>query len=225
MMPAASILRIWPPGIVDDVQLAVSADGDAPGPTELCLSGGSAVARGLIYAGADDRGDPAVGLDLPDASVVGVGDVEVACGVHRHPHRDVELFVTGRAAVAAETRCAIPGDRGDDARPIDSADPVVPRVRDVEVAVTIEMNALWAIKLGLAGGTAIASEPPGLDPGHRRDDARRVDPTDPVAPTFGADLRHHPEHPHPSEVGAVRFAGPALSAALPVIATINPGGY
>jgi hypothetical protein len=35
-------------------------------------------------------------------------------------------------------------------------------------------------------------------------------------PRNPADLCHHHEHPHSSEVGAIRFAGAALSPALPV---------
>src|SRR5208282_5051307 len=77
---------------------------DAVRLVKLGLRGRTVVAAEARYPSARDGGDDAVGADLADPVVAGVGDVEVAGGVHRDALRMVELGSRGRTAVATEAR-------------------------------------------------------------------------------------------------------------------------
>src|SRR5207302_8137933 len=104
--------------------------------------------RRLGVAGAGDGRDRAAGVDLADALVVAVGDVDVALGVDSDAVGLVEHRRGGGAAVAVGTggggavlegaggvgRTAA-GERRDDAVGVDLADPLVEGVGDEDVAV------------------------------------------------------------------------------------------
>ena len=81
-----------------------------------------------------------LGVDLPDAVVVHVGDVDVAVRCNRDVARHVQVRARRRSAVAdvgpSSPGCAVAGDGVDEAgRVIDHPDAVVQRVGDVDVAV------------------------------------------------------------------------------------------
>ena len=109
------------------------------------LGGGGRAAVAAIAAAsvAGDGGDDArAGVDLADAVVAGVGDEQVAAGVHRNADGIVQLGGGGRPAVAAIARSSVAGDGGDDARGgVDLADAVVVGVGDEQVAAGVHRHA------------------------------------------------------------------------------------
>src|SRR5262249_48291342 len=93
----------------------------------------AAVARG---PSAGDGDNDSVGLDLADAVVALVGEVDVAAAIDGHAPRRVDLGRGGGAVVAAVARGPGAGDGDDVAGGLDDlADAVVVRVRDGQVAV------------------------------------------------------------------------------------------
>src|SRR5581483_9366770 len=128
--------------------------------------------RRLGIAGAGDRRDRAAGVDLPDALVVAVGDVDVALGVDGHAVGLVEHRLDGRAAVAVGARRGGPvlqravgvgraaaGERRDRAAAVDLADPLVEGVGDVDVAVGGEPDGPGVVELGGGGRASVAGVP------------------------------------------------------------------
>ena len=102
---------------------------------------GVAVVGELRPAGADHRGDRAVGIDLSYAVVRAVGDVEAAVGVQRDIAGEGYRGLDGGAAITTETLLAHTGDGGDDARRgVDHADARVAMVGYVEVTVGADGN-------------------------------------------------------------------------------------
>ena len=98
-------------------RLALGIKRDAVDAAELRLGGRSAVPREPLLARSRHRRDQAgLRVDLPDALVPGVGDVEVAVGTHPEVVRAVELRLRRGAAVA---RIALlPGARVRGERPV-----------------------------------------------------------------------------------------------------------
>ena len=101
--------------------------------------GGGAVVAGEAWsAGSGDGGDGAGReVEFADAVVVGVGDVEVVCGVEGQALRGVELGGGGGAVVAGEALGAGAGDGGDCAGGVYFADDVVGGLGDVEIALGV----------------------------------------------------------------------------------------
>jgi len=112
-----------------------------------------AVAVEAAASGAGDRLDDArQGGDLAHPAVRRVGDVEVACGVHRDVARRAERRAGGRTAVSqvvgraaaravdAASGHAGAGDGGDQSCWGDLPDAVVVQVGDVEVALAVDVE-------------------------------------------------------------------------------------
>ncbi|MNS29471.1 hypothetical protein D3C72_614720 [compost metagenome] len=127
-------------GVVRHEQVAGSVDGQTAGVLEL--RGGSGALGEARRAAARQRGDGAVGGDLADAVVVGVGHVEGAGGVGDDGARVVELGARGRAVgVAGRARAR---HRRDGAVRRDAADAVVVVVRDQQRARGLPEDAVGA---------------------------------------------------------------------------------
>ena len=100
-------------------------------------------------------------MHLPDAVVLGVGDVQIADRVDRDADGRVEVGRRARDPVAVVARRARPGDGIDDAargRHLPHA--VVARVGDVEIARSVHRHAPRAVELrrrGLAAVTAVSA--------------------------------------------------------------------
>ena len=165
------------------------------------------VAVGRRHAVAEHGGDDAGGhVDLADAVVRVVADVEIAPGVEGQVLGMVEGGVRGRAAVAvvaapveaapvfqplAQVRPApsflrrivagvVAGEEFDDAGPcVHLPNRVLPLAGQVEVAGRIHRYAAVDVQLRLEGGTPVAAAAGPAGSGHPRDDAgMRVDPAD-----------------------------------------------
>src|SRR5208282_4767428 len=99
---------------VGDVEVAAGVHRHAIGVVEFGGGGGAVVAAVARGAVARDGGDhPCAGVHLADAVVLGVGDEDVAAGVHRHAIGVVEFGGGGGAVVAAVACGAVAGDGGD----------------------------------------------------------------------------------------------------------------
>ena len=93
--------------------------------------------------------------DLADAVVTGVGDVQVAGGIHGDAVGIIQLGAGGRAAVAADSLDPVSRHGGD--HPIrDLADAAVTGVGDVQVAGGIHGDAGGIVQLGAGGRTVVA---------------------------------------------------------------------
>ena len=80
------------------------------------LCGRSAVAGKTGSAIARDGGDDARGcLDLADAVIVEIDDVQIAPGTHEYLHRRAEASLGGGPAIAGRAFFPGAGDGGDDA--------------------------------------------------------------------------------------------------------------
>ena len=122
---------------------------------------GPCVAGEALCAGAGDGGDDAGGgVDLADAVVAGVGEVEVAGGVEGEGGGEIELGGGGEGVVAGEAGDAGAGDGGDDAGgEVEFADAVVVGVGDVEIVRGVEGQALGGVECGGGGGAASPEKP------------------------------------------------------------------
>jgi hypothetical protein len=130
----------------------------------LASVGRATVAREPGGAGACDGGDRAGRIDAPDAVVRGIGDEHVAVVVERDAGRILEGRRGGRAAIARELGVAVAGDRRD--RPVrgDPTDPVVERVGDEDVAVTIDRHPDRIVHLCVDRRTAVVRQRQALVP-------------------------------------------------------------
>src|SRR5205807_6131653 len=121
---------------------------------------------------AGDGRDRAAGVDLADALVVAVGDVDVALGVDGDAVGLVEHGRGGRAAVpvgaggrgavlqrAVGVGRAAAGERRDVPAAVDLADPLVEGVGDVDVAVGGEADGPGVVELGGGRRPAVAGVP------------------------------------------------------------------
>src|SRR5439155_134534 len=152
--PADAVVR----GVGDE-EIARGVYGDAGRGLELGGSRQAAVATEAGPTGAGDgRDDPGVGRHPADAVVVGVGDEEVARGVHGDAGRGLELGGGGGAAVVDGVTPAAGDGRDDPAPSRHLADAVVRRVRDEEVARSVDGDTGRDPQLGAGGGAPIAAE-------------------------------------------------------------------
>ena len=123
---------------VGEIEVAAGIERQGRGEVELG-GGGECVVAGEAGDGAGDGGNDAGGeVELADAVVVGVGDVEVVGGVESEALRRVECGGGGRAIVAGEALCTCSGNGGDVAGGIDFANDVVRGLHKVEVAGGVE---------------------------------------------------------------------------------------
>ncbi len=124
-------------GGVGEVEVARGVEGEAVREGQAC---GDAVAVVAAGAGSGECGDDAGGeVELADAVVVGVGEVEVGavCG---EAVWGVDRGGGGGSVVSGEALCAGACDGGDDAGGVDFADAVVLRVGYVEITGWVESD-------------------------------------------------------------------------------------
>jgi hypothetical protein len=129
--PAVTFVMRWLPAIGDE-DVAARGNRQPAGDIEVRVrAAGNADGTGEVEHGSAD--------DLSDAMVVGIGDVDGACRIHRHAVRIGERRCVGRHAVAALPLAAGPRDGGHRASSgSDPLDAVVERVRDVQVARAVQ---------------------------------------------------------------------------------------
>lgn len=88
-----------------------------------------------------ERGDNAtLAVDLADFVIAGVGDVNVAGGMHGDAVRDVQLGIGRRTAISFVAFLAVAGDRVNDALRVDLPE-AVGELDDVEIAGVVAPHA------------------------------------------------------------------------------------
>ena len=124
---------------VGDVEIPGGVEGERGGIPELSGSGRTVVTGVSGAADAGDGGDDAGGgVDLADAVVVGVGDVEVSGRIDGERGGRIQGRGGGEASVAAVALDPVAGDGGDDAAGAYFPDNVVPGLSEVEIAIGVE---------------------------------------------------------------------------------------
>ena len=125
------------------------------------------------------------GVDLADPVVARIGKVEVARAVHRYACGRVDLRLSRRSAVTADT--ALPRARHGRDRPggVDLADPVVAGIGKVEVARAVHRYAIGSGERRLSRRPAIAAETELPRARHGRDRPGGVDLADAVVASVG----------------------------------------
>ena len=119
--------------------LALGVEGDAVDAAELRLGRRPAVAGEPLLAGAGEGGDrPRLRVDLADAVVPGVGDVDGAVRADGEAVRPVELGLERRAAVAAVALLARAGEGSQHALVVDLQDALPDHLDDERVAALVE---------------------------------------------------------------------------------------
>ena len=81
------------------------------------------------------------GVDLADAVVAAVGNIDVASRVGSHSGGVAESSLRGGASVPAVSFLARAGERGNHAGGVDPADPLIPRVDHVNIAGRVQGKA------------------------------------------------------------------------------------
>src|SRR5207249_6095813 len=105
----------------------------------------------------DGSDDPRRRVDLANAVVVLVRDVEVAACIQRHSGWAVEARARRRAAIAQGAATTRYG-RDDPRRGGDFANSVVVRVRDIEIPARIQRDTGWVVETRVRRRAAIARE-------------------------------------------------------------------
>src|SRR5262249_11928845 len=147
---------------------------------------GEAVAVEVARAGPRDGRDVAGRVDLPDAVVVEVGDVEIAGRIHLEPGRARDLRGGRRAVVAREPGDARADDRVDRTARVDRADALVLRVGEDDVAGLVHDDVGRAVEPDDGRGHAVDAEGRRAVARDRGDRAgRRVDLADAIVAAVG----------------------------------------
>src|SRR6266480_7473517 len=166
--PANSVVAL-----VRDVDIAVRIQRDtirvvearARRRTTVAREGGAAIAR---HGGDDSRRR----IDLANAVVVLVRNIEVATCIQRHSSWVVEARARRRAAIAQGAATTGYG-RDDPRRGGDFANSAVVRVRDIEIPARIQRDTGRVVETRVRRHTAIAREGVEAIARHGRDDPRR----------------------------------------------------
>jgi len=122
-------------------------------------------------AGSGNRRDDAGARDEPDPVVNRVRDIQVTGSVHSHATGSFQLGAYGWPAVAGAAWGAGSGNGSDDAVAGDSADAMLERIRNVEVAGAVDGHALGRTQSRLHGGAAVPGGDRTTIPGNSGDDA------------------------------------------------------
>ena len=147
---------------VRDVQIARSVHRHARGIGQSSPDRRAAVAAEAFLPRAGDGGDRPCGIDLSNAIVAGIGDVEVACPVRRHEQKsigtDIELGLGRQPAVAAEAFLPRAGESRDHAGRVDPPHSVARVARGVHVSRPVHRHARGIGQSSLDRRTAVPAE-------------------------------------------------------------------
>src|SRR5437660_724406 len=113
----------------------------------------------VLAAPGGGRDDPA-GTHLAHPRVAPVGDVQVAGGIDGQAQGEIQPRRRGRAAIPRELGLAGSRHRGHDPARIQLPHPLVPHIRNVEVAGGVRHHPLRPVELRRNGWTAVATEAP-----------------------------------------------------------------
>ena len=170
---------------IGDEEVTRGVYGDICGAVEPGGGGLAAVAAIAGNSVAGDGGDHARGgVDFADAVVAGIGDKDIAGGVHGNPLRQIERGGGGRTVVAAVAGAGRGGDQPGGV--VDFANPVVRGVGEIQIARRVQGNAHRAVHYGGGGRTVIAVVAGRSIAGHGGDDPRSgIDFADAIIPGIG----------------------------------------
>ena len=125
---------------------------------EVGVEGRAAVALVPLEGRARNVVDDAVGVDTAHVAVPRVRDNERAFSVNRNVVRIAEIGLGCGAAVPAVGARSVPRDGADDARRrIDGAYSLAPNVRDVDMPVRADAEAVGAAKVGIRGNFPVVN--------------------------------------------------------------------
>jgi len=98
------------------------------------------------------------GSQYPNAVVARVDEINFPGGIDRDAHRECNLRCECGSAIAADPADPVSRNRGDNPRErVNPSNPVVDRVRDVEIAVRIQHRASRIIQGRVLAWSAIAA--------------------------------------------------------------------
>jgi len=107
---------------------------------------------------------------LAEDRVLRVGNIQIAVEVDEDARRALQFSLVGGGAVAGVAPVAVAGHGRDQAAGrIDTADRIVVRIGDEEVAGRIHEDALGKVELRGRGRAAVTGVTPGAVPGNGRD--------------------------------------------------------
>ena len=150
--------------VIDNIESALRIDGDAGGKPERRLRGDLSFEGVAVRAGTGNGRDRSCWVDSADATVVGVGDVDVPARIDgQRVGRDPGLY--RRAVVSGEGGGAIPGYRRDAARGVDFSYAVI--VDDVQIGVRVTGDVGWEDELRLGRRPSITRKARHAGPCHR----------------------------------------------------------
>ncbi len=136
-------------------------------------SGAGTIGRAAGTGRADQSAHRAGGSDLAYRAIVGVGDIDVVCTVHRNAHQPFEPCGAAGAVTAAVTTGAA-RQRGDDAGGGDLANRVIAVIGHVNIAAAVHCDTARLAEF--CGGTGtVGATLRAAGTGQSRDDARRRD--------------------------------------------------
>ena len=167
---------------IGDVEVARAVYRHASGRCKLGLYCCTAVPAEAVLSCSRNRGDRPCGIDLANAVVVPIGDVEVARAVHRHASGRSKLGLNRRTSVPAKPLLSRSRNSADLPRGIDLANAVVSPIGDVKVTRAVHRHISGRVKLGLDGRTSV--------PNNRQ----AGEGVDCVADPLVAELRLRPGH-------------------------------
>ena len=210
---------------IGDVEVACPVHRHACGRGEPSLTCRTAVPPEIEPPSARNRRDRPCGVNPADPAVVPIGDVEVACSVHRHACGRADLRLARRATIAAETALSRARNRRDRPGGVDLADAVAVPIGDVEVARSVDRHACGKLNLRLARRSAVPAEPGLPRPRHGRDRPGGIDPADAVVAGIGDVEVARSVHRHACGRADLRLARrsavPATVVIVPVESTLR----
>ena len=146
-------------GGIGDIEVARAVHRHGNGKEEMRLRCWTVIPAEPLLSRTRNGGDRPDGIDLADAVVGGIGDVEVALAVHRHTTGRVQLGPDHWATVSAEPPFSRACDGGDRPGGIDLANAMVCEIGDVEVARPVHRHAIGIVETRLSCRAAVPAEP------------------------------------------------------------------
>ena len=165
---------------VGNVQVAARIDRHIGGISQAGARGRPVIPGEKMGAVTRHRGDDSLGIDLADAVVAPVCDVQIALGIEIDPERIFQKGIHRRAKIAAKLGQAQARHGGDHALGIDLSNAVVGPVGNIQIALTVTHQIGRIIQMGLNGRSVIAPHIGNTGAGHGGYRSRNINPANAV---------------------------------------------
>ena len=120
-------------------------------------TGGRPVVAGVpLHSSARDGGDDPAGVNLANAIIEAIRDVQVAMAIHRDGHR-INLRGDRRTIVSSELRISVPSHRIDSAIHRYAANYEIARVGDIQIPLGVQRDAAGEVERSARRGSAVAT--------------------------------------------------------------------